>query len=104
VSRVIENELVDNIVKRVYALRLQYGWTMHELEDRCGFAHGYQSRMESRKKGFKKLSVLTCLTYADAFAVDVGWLITGRTPNPKRAPKLTLVDVPPTKPFGPQPR
>lgn len=99
-----EERLIEDIVKRVYALRVKYGWTMQELEDRCGFTRGYQTRFESREKGGPRLAVLTVLDYADAFAVDVGWLITGRRPNPALAPKIELVEVPETKPRGPRPR
>jgi len=100
-----ETELVENIIKRVYALRVQYDWTMKELEERCGFSAGYQSRVERRTKGKLRLSMLTVLAYADAFGVDVGWLITGRKPNPGAAPlDLKLVAVPHDKPKGPRPR
>jgi transcriptional regulator with XRE-family HTH domain len=88
----IHSELVDSEELLAEGTRRRVYWTMQlrgygqtELEGKAGVGFGTLANFFAGRRATAQGSKLWILKIADALDVDVGWLNTGREPDPKRA-------------------
>jgi len=80
---------MNEIGVRLREARLQHGWTLDGLSDRCGLSQSFLSQVE---RGLSTLSIVSLSAICKALELPIETLFSSSAPLDQRSPRVTTAD------------